>query len=236
MTRRAKVWLIVSGVIPLLGLFSKPPGTALLIYSLFVLACLGRRHLRALADRLPGRPEPWLVAAFLLAGSLTEFFAWLNNYLQAAKEPALFHPQLFPDLLVGLGFYGGWAAAWLIALRRYRFTLAETFLVTGIQGIFFEQLGAVFVMMVMALASNPLQALIFGLYVCAIHGSAVGLPMAALLHRFEAPDRSRHWSRFPVVIVLMVGFAFLGAAVISLLAQPFGGLPPKRSITEYPFW
>ena len=60
-------------------------------------------------------------------------------------------------------------------LRRYRFTVAEVFLVTGIQGIFFEQLGAVFLMMVRSLATNPLLSLVFGLYVCAVHGSAAGL-------------------------------------------------------------
>ncbi|MCC2668633.1 MAG: hypothetical protein K0Q72_1104 [Armatimonadetes bacterium] len=236
MSRKAKAWLIFSGLIPLLGLLSKPPGTALLIYTLFVTACLGRARLAALADRLPGSPTVWLCVAFTVSGMLTETFAWLNNYLEAAKKPALFHPQLLFDLIVGLGFYGGWACAWLLVLRRYRFTLAETFLVTGIQGIFFEQLGAVFIMMLAVLPTNPLQSLLFGLYVCAVHGSAVGLAMAPLLHRFEAPDRSGHWARFPLVMALMVGLAFAGTALVGLLAMPFGGLPPKQSIIEPPFW
>jgi hypothetical protein len=220
----------------MLGLTSKPPGTALLIYTLFVLAVLLRKPLTALIDRIGGRPEALLCVTFLISGSLTELFAWLNNYLAAAPRPTLFHPQLLADLIVGFGFYGGWAFAWIVVLRRYRFTLAEVFLVTGLQGIFFEQLGAVFILMVQSLAANPLLSLIFGVYVCAVHGSAAGLAVLPALHHFDAPERSRRWVRFPLVIALMVGGAFLGTALVGLAAGLFGGLPPKRSIIEHPFW
>jgi len=230
-----RVALGLSALIPLLALFSKPPGTALLIYTLFVLGVLLRKPITALADRLTGRPEPYLFLTFLVSGSLTELFAWLNNYLEAAAQPALFHPQLGADLIVGFGFYGGWAFAWIIVLRRYRFTLREVFLVTGIQGIFFEQLGAVFLMMVKLFATNPLLSLVFGLYVCAVHGSAAALAVLPWLQRFDTPT-SRHWARFPIVIALMVGGAFLGTALIGVAAGLFGGLPPKRSIVEHPFW
>lgn len=235
-SRRREIALGLSALIPLLALTSKPPGTALLIYTLFVLAVLLRKPLNSLAERVGGRPEPLLFLAFLVSGSLTELLAWLNNYLSAAPNPALFHPQLLADLFVGLGFYGGWGFAWIIVLRRYRFTIGEVFLVTGLQGIFFEQLGAVFIMMVQSLAANPLLSLIFGLYVCAVHGSAAGLAVLPVLSRFDAPERSRRWVRFPLVIALMVGGAFLGTFLIGTLAGLFGGLPPKRSIIEHPFW
>jgi len=58
--------------------------------------------------------------------------------LKAAPEPALFHPQLFADLIIGVGFYGGWGFAWWLAFRWFRFSVAEAFIVTGIQGIFFR--------------------------------------------------------------------------------------------------
>ena len=231
-----KALLILSGLIPILGLFSRPPSPASLIYSVFVVAWFSRPRLKALTDRLPGPHGLYLILFFLLSGSLTETFAWLNNYLEAAKEPALFHPQLFADLIVGFGFYGSWAIAWLLALRWFRFTLAEAFWVTGIQGIFFEQLGAIFIRMLAVILTNPVQALLFGLFVCAVHGSAVGLALTPILHRFDQPTRSRSWVRFPVISALMVGLAFAGTKLIEIVMLGFGGLPPKRSIIEHPLW
>jgi len=87
--------------------------------------------LEAWIVRLPGSAALHLVVAFLLSGSLTETLAWINNYSKEAPQPALLHPQLIPDLILGMGFYGGWALAWLIAFRWFRFTLLEVFLVTG---------------------------------------------------------------------------------------------------------
>lgn len=235
-SRFRQALFLFSGLIPLLGLLSRPPTTALLVYTLFVAASFLRPQITRAAERLPGPPAFHLVLFFLLAGCLTETLAWLNNYLAVAREPALFHPQLFADLVLGIGFYGGWAAAWLLVLRRFRFTLAETFLVTGIQGIFFEQLGAVFIMMVAVFLANPLQSVLFGLYVCAVHGSAVGLALLPVLHRLDHPENSRSWRRFPAAIVLMVGLAFVGTALVAGVAALFGGLPPRRSIITHPFW
>lgn len=228
--------LVLSGLVPLLGLLSHPPDPMPLIYTVFVLACLFRRRLAALVERLPGPVALHLLGLFLVAGALTETLAWASNYLKATKEPALFHPQLFADLIIGIGFYGGWAVAWWIAVRRFRFKLWETFVVTGLQGIFFEQLGAVFLAMVRAWTVNPFQSLVLGLYVFTVHGSVVGMAMAPLLARFASPEKSRSWLRFPVVIALMVGLAFAGCGWVQAAASLFGGLPPKRSIVEHPFW
>jgi hypothetical protein len=156
--------------------------------------------------------------------------------LKAASEPALFHPQLLVDLWLGMGFYGGWALAWLLAGRWFRYSVGEAFVVTGLQGIFFEQLGSVFVAMVRTAPTNPLLALLFGLYVFAVHGSAVGLALAPIASHFDSPVKRRHWLRFPVVIGLMVGLAIAGTWLAAAAWLPFGGLPPKRSIVEHPFW
>jgi hypothetical protein len=230
------ILLILTGLVPLLGLSRRPPDVMLLIYTLFVVAYLFRRRLGVLVERIPGPIWMHLPGFFLLAGALTESLAWANNYLKAAKDPALFHPQLFADLIIGIGFYGGWAAAWWITFRWFRFKLWEMFVITGLQGIFFEQLGAVFVAMVQVWATNPFLSVLFGLYVFTVHGSAVGLAMAPLLERFDVPEKSRSWLRFPIVIVLMVSLAFAGCWLVQVVASLVGGLPPKRSIVEHPFW
>jgi hypothetical protein len=121
-------------------------------------------------------------------------------------------------------------------LARFRFSLVEGFVITGLQGIFFEQLGAVFLVMVKLWPEKPLMSVVFGLYVFAVHGSAAALGLAPVMHKFDAPERSRHWVRFPVVVVLMVGLAVVGVTLVGMLAKPFGGFPPRQSIVEHPFW
>lgn len=207
-----------------------------LIYSVFVIAWLFRKPLSNLYDRCPGPHVVKVAALFLASGCLTETLAWLNNYLSAATDPALFHPQLFADLIIGIGFYGGWAVAWLIALIWFRYSAKEAFFVTGIQGIFFEQLGAVFLAMLSLFRSNPATALLFGVYVFLVHGSAVGLAMCFQEKDAHNDQRSGHWIRFPVVVVLMVAGAFAGCAIVDFVAELFGGLPEKRSIIDHPFW
>ncbi len=228
--------LIATGLVPFLGLFSEPPGVMALLYSLFVAAFILRKQARMIYQKLPGAHAVKVTVLFLLAGVLTETLAWLDNYLKAAQEPTLFHPQLLADLIIGTGFYGGWAAAWLIVMRWFRFSVKEAFLVTGLQGIFFEQLGAVFVAMLVALSSNPVSAVFLGVYVFLVHGSVAGLAMIPIEADADRRKRSSHWVRFPVVIVLMVSLAFTGCAIVGLVSGLFGGLPPKRSIVEHPFW
>jgi hypothetical protein len=237
MKRTWRVALLVSGgLVPLPGMLSHPPDPMLLIYTAFVVACLFQRRLTSLVERLPGPVALHLLGLFLFAGTLTETLAWAGNYLKAAKEPALLHPQLFADLILGIGFYGGWAAAWWIAFRWFRFKLWETFVITGLQGVFLEQMGGVFLAMVRAWATNPFLAVLFGLYVFAVHGSAVGLAMAPVIQRFDAPEKSRSWLRFPVVVALMVVLAIAGCGLMQAVTSLFGGLPPKRSIVEHPYW
>jgi hypothetical protein len=187
-------------------------------------------------QRWPGPVAFHLLLCFLISGALTEAIAWANSYLKADKTPALFHPQLGVDLLIGIGFYGGWAVAWWIALRWFRFKLWEVFVITGLQGIFLEQLGAVFMAMVRAWTSNLFLALLLGAYVFTVHGSIAGLALLPTLRRFDKPEQSRSWVRFPLVIALMVGLAFLGCGLVQALAFLFGGLPAKQSIIEHPFW
>jgi hypothetical protein len=227
-----------SAAIPLVGLLARPPEVVLIIYPVFVLAWFLRGALSRCIMAVPGPGAVRLLVSFLFSGMATETLAWWNNYLKAAPlpTPGLFHPQLFADLLVGSGFYSGWALAWVVALRWFRFALWQTFVITGLQGIFLEQLGAAFAAMARAWPVNPIMSIVMGLYVFVVHGSIVGLGMVPILHTIDRPSASVQWSRFPIVICLMVGLASVGCWFVALLALPFGGLPPKRFIVDHPFW
>ncbi len=131
-----------------------------------------------------------------------------------------------------MGFYGGWAVAWLVVLRRYRFSIAEAFVLTGMPRlILFEQLGAVFLAMVTMFAVNPLISLLFGFYVFVVHGSIAGIALMPELTEGDGPAtsaKSTNWVRFPVAIILMVGFAFAGCAAVSLSGRSLWRLARKE--------
>jgi hypothetical protein len=219
--------LILSGFIPLLGLNSRPPDPMLLIYTGFVVVWAARSWIeRGLARLTTKRKDIALLAAFMVSGALTETLAWANNYLKAAKEPALFHPQLFADLIIGVGFYGGWALAWGITLRRFRFQLWEVFIITGLQGIFFEQLGAVFLAMVRMWSTEPGLSILFGVYVFTVHGSAAAIALAPTLRLYESSKQTHSWAKFVLAVALMVGLAFAGCWLVGVVASVFGGVPP----------
>ena len=231
-----KILLVLSGLIPLLGLVGKPPDPQLCIYTAFVVVVLLRRQFEALVGRLPGSAALHLVVMFVLSGSFAEILAWMNSYFRAAEHPALLHPQLIPDLILGFGLYGGWAVAWLIAFRWFQFNLLEVFLATGFLGIVLEQLGAVFQAMMRALTVNPLQSLAMGAYLLTVYGSVAGLALAPLVNRLDSPEKHRSWVRFPVVIALLVVLGVSGIYLMGLCALAMDGLPPKRSIIEHPLW
>jgi hypothetical protein len=226
--RRAWRWLFaLSGAIALLALFGSSPDPTPLIYAAFVALWFAR----PLLPRTHGRPSPARFAIALIGSGLAlEVLAWLSNFLKCSPAPAMMHPQLAPDLLLGLGFYGAWAAAWLLLLRRYTFTAGQLFVTQGIFGVLVEQQGAIFVA---GLATLP-AGLLLWLYVFAVYGSVAGI--AALIAGVPGDGaRAGRW-RFPLALLLMAVIAWPVLLLWSGMAQGVGLLPAHAPICERPLW
>ncbi|HLG76500.1 MAG TPA: hypothetical protein VKX46_08795, partial [Ktedonobacteraceae bacterium] len=165
----------------------------------------------------------------------TECLAWLGSYLKHVKNPALLHPQLIPDLILAVGFYGGWAVVWLLVLRRWRFTLGQVFILTGLLGIFVEQNGAVIVEIIASLA-NPLIAAILVLYVFTVYGSIMGLPYLCAENILPCAEKRAGWIQYLIVPCGM----FLGETILFLIvwviASALHLIPPPQPIWEHPFF
>lgn len=229
MKKFTRLLLVGSGVLPILLIGTN---AYLLIYTLFVLALLLRSWLVPLVQRIPLRP--WIIFVGLVIGSgwVEECLAWTTNYLARNKKPALLHPQLIPDLILALGFYGGWALAWLLVLRRWRFSLPHVFVTTGILGIFFEQNGVVF----LSLLGNPLLGLLLVLLTFPAYGAIMGLPYLLAEKLLARPEQREGWLKYPVVLLLMVAGAVILTFVIGLIALALHVIPPRRPIWEHPFF
>jgi len=229
-SRRARWWLALSGILPLFGLRQTPPTTALIIYSCFVAVWFARAPLARVLSRVKS-PRLAFVALMLAWGWIAELLAWSNEYLARDPHPALFHPQLAPDLLLVSGLFLGWAAAWLVAFRIAVYPLRVVFIANGLLGVVIEENGAVARAVLAALGTNPLQSLIMALYVLALYGAVPGLAMLGLEPRLATSTR-RGWWRVPVAMALVFVSGKLGAWIIRVAADAAGLVPPPRPIWE----
>jgi hypothetical protein len=215
--------LALSGLLPLLGGLN-----ASVTWTLFVAAWFWRRR-RPFAG---AASRSRFALMLLVCGLLLELLAWTGNYLQDPAQPALFHPQLIPDMLFGFGFYSGWTLAWGLLLRFYRFSLWQMVALMGVYGVIVEQNGAV---LVAGMAALPLGVLLW-LYVAAAYGGAAGLAYLLAGGAAVPMGRYNHWIKYvvaAVVLYLCVQGTFL---LWGLLVQNLGLIPPPRPIRAAPFW
>ena len=231
--RIARLLLGLSALVPLPGLLAAPHDTMLPIYSLFVAAVFLRRPIEAAAARVR-LPHGLAFGLLVLAsGLLTETLAWLSSYLARAPEPALLHPQLAYDLLLSPVVYGGWALAWPLLMRRWRFSLAEVFVIQGLYGILLEQDGAIFRQ---GLAAMP-WGLVLWAYVFLVYGAAIGLAYLPFERAYAGEGRRRGWVRLPIALgatlLATVVSSLAWMAVLHLLGIT---IPDPRPIVEAPLW
>lgn len=225
---KKKIIFALSGLVPLPGLFSKDP--TLLIYSLFVFAFFLRLKFVSFISKINLSAASKFALLVILSGFLTETFAWLGEFLQRAPEPKLLHPQLIPDLISSVGFYGSWAVAWILLLKRYQFTLPQVFILQGLYGVLIEQRGAVFLT---GLSGMPL-GLIFWLYVFLVYGSAIGLPYLLTKDQFISQGKSNSKFKYLPAFILMFVSSLVILMIWGLLTGWF--LPQPKPIWESPLW
>lgn len=231
--RPVRVLLIFARAFPLIGLFQRPPQFMLLIVTVFVAALFCRRAIRARLSQ--SRPMLTFWMCTLASGFLAEILAWSGHFAAGSKEPALLHPQLIPDLILATGFYSGWAAAWLVVSRFSGFSLKGVFWTTGILGVFFEQMGAVFMSMVSNFLINPLLAIGMAVYVWAVYGSIMGIGYLPSASRIGSTKQHK-WYAYPSAFVLMYLLASLLTLLMASAFSAIGLMPDKKPIGQFPFW
>lgn len=230
--KRGRFWLAISALIPLLGLLNDPPDLMLPIYTLFVLAFFGRRHVQRAARRVPLPVSLFSVVLFVVAGLLTETLAWASSYLANEAEPALLHPQLFADWILAVPLYGSWGVTWVLLRRRWDFTLRATVVLMGLYGILAEQLGAVFITGLFAMPAG----LLLWTYVFAVYGAFAGLAVLPIEPHLLRPGATRgRWTPLVAFAALLV-ISSLIMVIVGELLPIEDWLPDKQSIREHPFW
>jgi len=207
----------------LIGSFYLP---VLLPYPLFTLAYFLRWRLPKI-----GKPAVQLLFATFLCAMLLETSAWLSEYIKNGIQPALFHPQLIPDLLISMGFYAAWWLTWWLALRQYHFTTAQVFTTTGLYGVFIEQDGRVFLA---GLQSLPI-GVVWWLLVFVAYGSTMALAFWLVRDSFTATRN--HWIKYALTWIGLFVLSFITSITWGLILQLLKIIPPKKlPIQDYPLW
>lgn len=234
--------LVVTGCIPVLGLFDPAPDPMLLLYSIFVFAFLFRHRLVGFVKRIPLKSSVKFALLVIAAGLLAECLAWLGNYISHSENPALFHPQLIPDLILGIGIYLGYAAAWIIILRYYRFSLLSVFVAGGLFGILVEGFSDMsywpLIFIIKNLITDPVTSILLSAYLFVVHGSVMGLGYFLVEDEFRENDRnkSNSWIKYPIAIVVMFAGALIFSFIFSLIVKSLGLIPEPGPIWERPFY
>jgi hypothetical protein len=211
-----------------------------LIYTVFGVAYFFQQELTAAARRLPLQVGFKFVVFSVLAGWCGELFAWYGNYLEKNPQPALLHPQLIPDLIFAIGFYGGWAGAWLVAFSLFRWSIPLIFFTIGTFGWVVEQQAALLIGFFQNINTHPFAGAYWLFYILIVYGSILCLGLVPV----QADLKPRYPSAPGWVNVVKIpalwGLSWLGAhlalGALMFLTDRLGIIPPPRSIVEHPFF
>lgn len=224
--------LILSAIIPLLGLLKSPQDTLLPIYSIFVLLFVARNIFKRNSDNFPDPKFPFRFAFLIfVCGMIAEVLAWGVGFLKHAENPALFHPQLVFDLLIGIGQYGAWGVVWYFWSKRYSFSVSKVFLLQGIYGVLLEQKGAIFIQGLLQMPAG----IVLWLYVFAVYGSIAAIAYLLSGGMSETGEKPS-LLKYVLILLSLLAASLIIMIVWGLFLQLLGIIPKPQPIWLHPLW
>ena len=187
----------------------------LLIFPMWIFTYLLREPLRRLVRGVPLSVS--FIGSGVFFGLLTEVFAIINNRSLPPEQRILLSPDPMLDLIYGLFYYSLLIATWYVLIRGFTYSKKEVFLLTGIYGIFTEEMGQVFV----RIFTVPVTGLLYAIIVSFVYGI---FPMLAYMVSEEklGAKKSNVIIRFLVAApVLFVEWAVYGLFVLPALKRVF---------------
>jgi|SRR3989344_1443247 len=208
-----KVFLIFLGLILIFIGFEKP---MTFIFPLWIFTYLFKEKLTKISEIIP-KNYRFLVLGILF-GLLLETFAIMQNWSLPDEQKILISPDPLLDLIYGFFYYFLLIAAWFFLLKRTSYSKKDVFILTGIYGIFTEEIGQVF----LRIFEVPLYGLLYALLIATIYGI---FPMLAYLlteKNFEGTRRKvRKRSYFFALLLLFLQWVIYGSLVLPLLKSLF---------------
>lgn len=259
--------LAASALVPIVGALSRPATLQALIYTVFVCIYLTPFVIKAareknLEEQSPDLPLPTgaslaesaaaqikelkekqrlatinFVLVIVGAGLISECLAWVSELFAQVPNPALLHPQLFPDLFLALFVYLGLALAWLILLSRFQFALKEIFLVCFFVALLDQARVGALPVICEKLVSDPVTALMALASLFVVLGSVAALGFLAggkIAETEKKPALVQLMAKYALSFVLIVFITYLTGFGGGLIARPLGLYPDKKPIWDAP--
>jgi hypothetical protein len=243
---RSRITVLITAFIPLV-MFILPKSVSPLcrdpmplIYTAFGVGYFFQPELTRLARKMP--LPVWLkfIVFSIVAGWCGELFAWYGNYLEKNPEPALLHPQLIPDLIFAIGFYGGWACAWAVAFSLFRWSIPLIFITIGTFGWVVEQKAALLIGFFQNISTHPFTGAYWLFYILIVYGSILCLGLVPvqvdLKPRFPQAPAWVHLMKIPFLWALSWLGAHVVLGLLMFVTDRLGIIPPPKSIVEHPFF
>ncbi len=205
--------LSVAVLLTLLAILGK--NTMLLIFPMWIVTYLNREHLRRLVGGVPFSVS--FIGFGVLFGLATEVFAIVNNLSLPPEKRILLSPNPIFDLLYGVFYYFLLIATWYVLIKAFTYSKTEVFVITGIYGIFTEEVGQVF----LRIFTVPVVGLLYAIIVSFVYGI---FPMLAYMVSEEKLGRKKAnvVVRFLVAApVLFVEWAVYGLVILPALKRVF---------------
>ena len=187
----------------------------LLIFPMWIFTYLTREPLRKLVKNVPFSVS--FIGFGVFFGLLTEVFTIINNRSLPPEQRILLSPDPMLDLIYGLFYYSLLIVTWYVLIRAFTYSKKEVFVITGIYGIFTEEVGQVFV----RIFTVPVIGLLYAIIVSFVYGI---FPMLAYMVSEEkiGAKRANVIVRFLVAApLLFLEWAIYGLFVLPALKRLF---------------
>ena len=187
----------------------------LLIFPMWIFTYLIREPLKRLLRNVPLSVS--FIGFGVFFGLLTEIFAIFNNRSLPPEQRILLSPDPGLDQVYGFFYYLLLIVTWYALIRGFRYSKKEVFLITGIYGVFTEEVGQVFV----RIFTVPVVGLLYAVVVSFVYGI---FPMLAYMVSEEklGAKKANVIVRFLVAApVLFVEWAVYGLFVLPALKRAF---------------
>jgi hypothetical protein len=187
----------------------------LLAFPMWIFTYLNREPLRRLVRGVPFSVT--FIGFGVFFGLLTEVFAIVNNRSLPPEKRILLSPDPMLDLIYGLFYYSLLIATWYILVKAFTFSKTEVFIITGIYGIFTEEVGQVF----LRIFTVPVIGLLYAIIVSFVYGI---FPMLAYMVSEEKlwPKKANVTVRFLVAApALFIEWAAYGLFILPALKRIF---------------
>lgn len=191
----------------------------LLILPFAFLAWLNREALNKKLFSVSNSLLVHYIVAGAIFGTIVEILAILNNLGIDPAKKALFHPDPFIDLVMGVGFYAAWNLSWFFAAKKFKYSVKEVLLLGGIFGIVVEQGGAI----LLSIFTFGLFGFVLWIYVLLVYGTNISF--AFFVNEKELSQTAKQESKikryFFAFAFQLLGFV-LGAIWIFLIKKLIG--------------